>query len=35
MFIDIYEKMIDDDETWFFWAYGCAIIICDVSLMDC
>lgn len=31
---DIYETMLDNDELWFVYITGAAMIISDASLMD-
>ena len=32
---DIYEGIMDRDETWIVYDSGCAMIINDCSLLDC
>lgn len=35
MEIDIYDTMLDNDEMWFVYVSGAAMLINDASLMDC
>jgi len=30
----IYQSIMDADETWFIWAKGNALLICDCQLLD-
>lgn len=31
----IYDTMIENDEMWVVGPNGCAMIVADISLMDC
>jgi hypothetical protein len=33
--LDILETMMENDETWFVYENGNAMVISDCSLMDC
>lgn len=33
--IDIYESMLDNDETWFSLDNGNAMLVNDCSLLNC
>ena len=33
--MDIFDTMMDNDETWYFTSNGTGMIVSDGSLLDC